>query len=407
MSFIYNFIFYPILHGGFLIAGLFNNKIRQGLAMRKNQSWIKPIEKDVTWVWFHVSSGELEYAKPVMRILKANGQFKHKILVTHFSPSVVESLKKTKEVDLFVPMPWDTPWHWKKFLKHYKPKILAISRTDAWPNLVWQARKYKIPSLIFSATLPRHSGRVSSFWGRLFFESIFKDLNKISVVSAEDRDNFLRLSDDLPVSVDGDTRFDQAISRVAENRELPAWTQKLPSPVFIAGSTWPEDEHYLLPALKGINLTALIAPHEPTESHLCEIEKKLSQLGLTSVRFSQVKIPLTESIILVDRVGVLADLYRLGTLAFIGGSFKKSVHSVMEPAASGCFTFFGPYHHNNREALALKKIGLAKEVLTTEDIKKILLENNKADRQNILNFVQSHKGVSQKMALWITENLSS
>lgn len=41
----------------------------------------------------------------------------------------------------------------------------------------------------------------------------------------------------------------------------------------------------------------------------------------------------------------------MGRLAFVGGSFRKTVHSVMEPLAAGCVCFFGPLHVNNREAI--------------------------------------------------------
>jgi 3-deoxy-D-manno-octulosonic-acid transferase len=42
-------------------------------------------------------------------------------------------------------------------------------------------------------------------------------------------------------------------------------------------------------------------------------------------------------------------------LAFIGGSFKKQVHSVMEALAAGLPVMVGPFHKNNREALFYQK----------------------------------------------------
>src|SRR5208282_4422884 len=99
--------------------------------------------------------------------------------------------------------------------------------------------KLHVPSIIFSATLPKNSGRVSSFWGRLFYGSIFEKLSAISCVSEADKENFLRLSNDLEkiISVDGDTRFDQVIARVDERRALPLWTERLIGNIFIAGSS--------------------------------------------------------------------------------------------------------------------------------------------------------------------------
>jgi len=418
MDFFYNFFIYPILHFCFFVLSFFNSKIRTGFKLRKNKSWIRPFQdktgSPISWVWFHVASGELEYAKPVIRLLKNNPLFKPKILVTYFSPSVVSSLEKTAEVDLFVPMPWDTPRHWQEFLNHYRPRVLAISRTDTWPNLVWQSYRFKIPSILFSATLPKSSGRVSSFWGRLFYASIFEKLSAISCVSENDKENFLRLSDELEkiISVDGDTRFDQAIARVDERRPHPLWTEKLSGNIFVVGSSWPEDEREILPALAGalksFKFTSLVAPHEPTEHHLKSLEGAFKALGVKTQRYSILTDPSLAPVVLIDKVGVLADLYRFGSLAFVGGSFKKSIHSVMEPAASGAFTFFGPFHHNNREALALRGAGLAREVASSAEIQNLIVENfcmsseeSAKRREKILKFVHANKGVSEKIAMWI------
>ena len=38
-------------------------------------------------------------------------------------------------------------------------------------------------------------------------------------------------------------------------------------------------------------------------------------------------------VLVVDSVGLLAKLYGLADIAFVGGSFRGSVHNVMEPAA--------------------------------------------------------------------------
>jgi 3-deoxy-D-manno-octulosonic-acid transferase len=409
---IYTFILYPLVIFAFKLLSFKNEKVKKGLEIRKNKSWLQPVDEKDKWIWFHVASGELEYAKPVLRELKKKRT--HKILVTHFSPSVINALGKTPEVDLFVPMPWDTPWHWNEFLEHYKPKALAIARTDTWPNMVWQAKKKNIPSLLFSATLPSHSGRVASFLGRLLYGRIIEDLTHVSCVTEEDKDNFLRLDSDLEISVDGDTRFDQVLFRLSEDRPLKKLFEVSPSPpIFVAGSTWPEDEAVLLPALvKPVaqGLKVIIAPHEPTPTHLKELEKQLDALKLKYVRYS--RLPDSEApIVLVDIVGILADLYKKAQISFVGGSFKKSVHSVMEPAACGNLTLFGPYHFNNREALSLKAHGYAFEVHDKKDCEALLMAELKLSeteiqkrKSEILGFIQSQTGVSKKTAQWISDH---
>ena len=183
------------------------------------------------------------------------------------------------------------------------------------------------------------------------------------------------------------------------------------APCFVVGSSWPEDEAIILPALTHPveqGLKVILAPHEPTPSHLRDLEEKLSGLSIKSHRYSMLEDHLNAPVVIVDQVGVLADLYRLGSVAFVGGSFKKSVHSVMEPAASGALSLVGPYHHNSREALALKNHGFAREIANSQDLNEILMgEMNKTPqeghgrKQAILEFVASNRGVSHKVAQWI------
>ncbi|MBY0383898.1 hypothetical protein K2X05_01965, partial [bacterium] len=56
------------------------------------------------------------------------------------------------------------------------------------------------------------------------------------------------------------------------------------------------------------------------------------------------------------KVGFLAELYKQSDFSFIGGSFRKQVHSVMESLACGCLTFVGPFYHNNREAIDFSQL---------------------------------------------------
>ena len=63
-------------------------------------------------------------------------------------------------------------------------------------------------------------------------------------------------------------------------------------------------------------------------------------------------------LIIVDRVGVLGDLYALADMAFVGGGFHGAgLHSVLEPAAFGVPVVFGPRIDNSREAGLLELEG--------------------------------------------------
>jgi 3-deoxy-D-manno-octulosonic-acid transferase len=65
-------------------------------------------------------------------------------------------------------------------------------------------------------------------------------------------------------------------------------------------------------------------------------------------------------VVIVDRVGVLGDLYALADVAFVGGGFHSAgLHSVIEPAAFGAPVLFGPRWAGSRDARLLLNAGAA------------------------------------------------
>jgi len=158
----------------------------------------------------------------------------------------------------------------------------------------------------------------------------------------------------------GDARFDQVWQRAAGVDRGSALLRAVAAPgrpVLVAGSTWPPDEERLLPAVReavgaGTPVRLVLVPHEPTPAHLAASEALLDAAGLGHARLAAVEAGApAPDVVLVDRVGVLGDLYAAGDLAYVGGGWGTAgLHSVLEPAAFGLPTLFGPRHANAREA---------------------------------------------------------
>jgi 3-deoxy-D-manno-octulosonic-acid transferase len=130
----------------------------------------------------------------------------------------------------------------------------------------------------------------------------------------------------------------------------------------VAGSTWPTDEAHLLPTWTRIrdkipDARLVIAPHEAIAAHLRSIE--------TWARGSALKLARIDAgdasdadVILVDRYGILGDLYALADAAYVGGGFQSAgLHSVLEPAAFGAPVLFGPRNGKSRDAARLIEAG--------------------------------------------------
>lgn len=363
---LYRAIAWPLMKNAFKTLSFFNAKIRRGLEMReRNENGVLPwlaCEQNTEPIWIHCASGEFEYAKPVITRLKRQRP-DLKIMVTYFSPSFAQAIQKFPGVDFSCPLPWDEPHCLRSFIQWHNPKALLIARTDTWPEMLRQAKHAGLPSLLFSATLPANSGRARGL-GRWMSAVTFSFLDQIDCVSDEDLLVFESLGVGSRARLAGDTRYDQVIARLESPKPLreELFADADRSECFVAGSTWSEDEVVLIKALsrfKSPLIRLMIAPHEPSESHLRSLETALKDKGFQTTRYTKAESWSASEVLLIDKVGILAELYLKSRYAFVGGSFRKTVHSVMEPLAAGCLTWVGPRHQNNREALYFKTLEIA------------------------------------------------
>lgn len=429
---LYRHLLFPLLMFAMKAAARFsgeNNKIREGLKLRARDDsgtwpWLA-CTKGQRPVWIHCASMEFEYAKPVITALKA--RFPDlKIMVTYFSPTVAQAARRFPGVDFACPMPWDRPAIWREFLCHHEPRALLLARTDTWPEMLRQTREHGIPSLLFSATLAAESGRARGL-GRLMSRIVFSDLTEIFCVSKEDKEVFdsLGLQPTTHVRIAGDTRYDQVQARLSKPKSIKQnLFLTMPTPTLVAGSTWSEDESVLLNVIQSMQkgherVRFVLVPHEPTAAHLTELEDRLQTFGLRSVRYSSASTWEANTVLIIDQIGILAELYAQGTYAFVGGSYRKTVHSVMEPLAAGCLTFVGPLHSNNREALefatqALRPGSHLTMVQPARDadefqrhLEHALAEFDASARASIQEEIRRRSGKTELVVQWLIERALS
>lgn len=329
-------------------------------------------------VWFHAPSvGEGLQARAVIeafRALRPDVQ----VAYTFFSPSA-EAFARTVAADFADYLPLDATSDVRRALDALRPTAIAFGKYDVWPVLTREAARRDVRLLLLSATLPASSGRLRGP-GRALLAAAYGRLDAVAAISAQDAERFGRLG--VPAerrSVMGDARFDQVWAcAAAADRASPllAPFAGFEETTIVAGSTWPEDERHLLPAFAslrtGRSLRLILAPHEPTPPHLAAAEKQMDGLGLRHSRLSADGAASAE-VVLVDRVGVLGDLYALADVAWVGGGFGAAgLHSVLEPAAFGAPVLFGPRHANAREAAELVAAGGAFEVADVTAAERLL-----------------------------------
>jgi 3-deoxy-D-manno-octulosonic-acid transferase len=423
---LYNRVILPVLYGGVRAAAPFNAKLAETVAGRRDfrDRWrAARTSMPERPVWFHVASvGEYEQARPLITALgEKHTEIPVAISVT--SPSGYKYITEKEKPDAggnirFVDyLPFDFLSNARFCLAALDPRLLVFVKFDLWPNLVWEAAERNTPTVLIDATLSESSKRYSGI-GRRVYASVYSDIEKIVAISEDDANRFRESVPDHPgITVAGDTRYDRVMERKKNNRANKPRIDTRGRLTIIAGSTWPKDEQHLLGALAKLtagneNLFVVIAPHEPLPERVAGLIGWAESNGLAATTLSaHSKSPGREQIVVVDSVGVLAEIYECGDIAYIGGSFSTGVHSVIEPAIMGIPVLFGPIHKNSFEALELMKRGAAIEVNSTSEIHgalKSLLEDDPKRMQlgqQARAFVESQLGATERCLAAISSHL--
>ncbi|HUV35461.1 MAG TPA: glycosyltransferase N-terminal domain-containing protein [Patescibacteria group bacterium] len=365
----------------------FNPKIAEGLAGRARwqEHWrqnVASLAKNVPLIWFHVSSvGEYLQARPVIELLENRHGGNIDIALTFFSPSGMnyftthDRAKKSDMIRFTDYLPIDTRGNARSCLDTLLPDMIVYVKFDLWPNLIFEASRRRIPQILVSGTLAPSSRRLA-FPVRRFYGNLYSSLTAIAAISDEDAGRFrLHARDTLEIVTAGDTRFDSVCgsidsSTVALPRALTADARRF----VIAGSTWPRDEAVVIPGFAEVHrrvpgAALILVPHEPTDVRIGEIARSLERMQLPFVRLSALadRETFDEPVVVADGLGYLAELYRAGFIAYVGGSFTTGVHNVMEPAVLGLPVLFGPRIKNSHEACRLVELDAASIVRTVDD----------------------------------------
>ena len=406
---IYRIVYFFVKLLLFILKPFLNAKMKSWLRLRSLA--LPKIEAHGQPVFlFHAASGEIEYVKSIIRQLK-EAEAQVFIVVSYTSPSAERLFENIRQhVDLFLPLPWDQPRAVRKFLSVLKPHSLFIARTDLWPELLKEAafRKIKIYVISYNPSL--------SFVNKLFIRFFLEKATALFCVHPLQVTEIKKLvSKNVQLSAPGDTRFDQVFWRLQQPSRF-----KLSADVQfgVLGSTWKDDENYILPLFPQIikmGYKLVWCPHEVDRNNIERIEKLLSAQDFKFVKLSTVsKLQdfqfLDYDILVVDQVGFLADLYRAASWAFVGGSFRHKVHSVMEPLCCAIPILVGPYIDNSPEALKYSHVNMnglqvvqvvKSSVDFSQAVEKIKNAQSQDFKRLLIGHLEQHRNATRKILHFI------
>lgn len=337
------------------------------------------------------------------------------LVFTHFSPSA-EAVAGRMGADVHGYLPWDLVGPIGQALDAVRPDAVLFTKTEVWPVLASEAIARGARTGLIAATVPPDAGRMT--WpARLLLRPTWGALGCACAIAEPDGDRLRSLG--VPadrVTITGDPAVDSAIRRAegaAPGARHLAPFQDETRPVVVAGSTWPTDEQVLLPALFEVkkrvpDLRVILAPHEPDTAGTRELAARFGAAGWSSRTLSVVESTGSlegADVVLVDRVGILAHLYHVGRVAYVGGGFHDAgLHSVLEPAAARSPVVFGPRHANARAAGDLLSAGGATEVRDVDELasalQKWLVDDSAHDyaASRAFGYIDAHRGAAERTA---------
>lgn len=365
--------------------------------------------------WLHVSSaGELEQAIPVLRYLYE----KHSVLflVTYFSPSAKPFLKNVPGLLLALSFPIDSISNHLKLMNAVDISHVLLVRYDIWPGLLLACRKKNLSISLLAATKNRAKKSLLTSIGLDTRRYFFKFFKSIFAVSESDALYYQSLSPTASVHFAGDPKWARAKERVETLQQtgirskLGAFADlcqfhknKLGRTCYVFGSPHTEEHEIALKCSQLANKCLILyAPGEMNESNVKRIVEDFKKIGAPVVRLSDL-MPLIEkenhvdvmpavlsekrlgptglshlatshtfssdalanTVIIVDKMGMLAEIYALADVAIVGGGYDGQIHNTLEPAAHPVPVVFGNKLQRAHEAQKLVEANAAKSFDST------------------------------------------
>ncbi|MYJ26774.1 MAG: 3-deoxy-D-manno-octulosonic acid transferase, partial [Holophagales bacterium] len=255
-------------------------------------------------------------------------------------------------------LPFDLGLLVRRFLDRYAPRALVLFESELWPLLLRDCRRRSIPVGVLNARISDRSyGRMKRA-GRLYRRFLLDPLGRLGAQSPQDEERLLSLgARPARTSLTGNLKFDTPEPVPVAGLEKALRNLAAERPILVAGSTMPGEEPIVLDAFEQLDREALLilAPRHPErfDDVWREVEERslpgMRRSGIPGARAHEPASASPPEIVLLDSLGELASIYRLASVAFIGGTLVPTGgHNPIEAARFGVPVIVGPSMENFR-----------------------------------------------------------
>lgn len=324
-------------------------------------------------LWIHaVSVGEVQSSLPFISEIRKEDPLKPVILstITPTGKKMFDRLLNGK-VDAHFYYPWDVSRIVNRALNTIQPEAYITLETEIWPTLLSELSKRGVPCFMVNGRFSDKSfEKMERF--RFIWREVLCLYTLIMVREREDETKLLKLGVPRDKIVHtGDCKVDALLerrdhARLEEVRKLTGPGK----PIFLGGSTHNGEDQVVLQAFDRVrrkipSARLILVPRHPERAGAVrELAEKYGRSCLLSG-------PLQDwSILIVDRIGVLFELYGICDGAFIGGSLvPKGGQNLMEAAAFGVPVTHGPHMEDFAEASKrMGELGISSLVTKPDDL---------------------------------------
>ena len=281
-------------------------------------------------VWFHsCSMGETKAIKPLVE------NYKDVANISVITNTGYEEAKQITSNVRFLPFEIFLPF-WIN-----RQKVLVVMEAELWFMLFLIAKKRGAKTFLINA---RISDKSYDSYKRFsfFYKKIFENIDKVFAQSEIDKIRLEELGA-RNVEVIGNIKLAQ----------LPQKKLDLIKPnctVITAASTHENEEDLILKSYKKEFGKLIIVPRHPERFNKVDllINEFIKDKNISYHKYSM-KEDFDSDIIMVDKMGILNDIYSISDVVVLGGAFEKiGGHNPVEPAFFGCKLISGKNIFNQK-----------------------------------------------------------
>ena len=356
-----------------LWSAIKHGKYREGFG-QKIFGLVPKRTDDAPCIWLHaVSVGEVNLLSTTLNEIKNCHPDWQLVISTTTKAGYDLAQKKYASQHTVFYCPIDFSWAARTALRRIRPQLLVLAELELWPNLIQAAKQRGTKVAIINGRMGDKSFRGYHRF-RALVGPVLRKLDVIAAQNEEIAERFRRCgAHPSTVTNTGSLKFDGA--NTDRNNERTTHLKNLAGitasdTVLLFGSTQDPEESYALGIFQSLadqypNLKLILVPRHPQRFE--EVAKLLENNHHPWQRRSQLSETSTDKptnsrdathrrppkILLVDTIGELGAWWGTATIGFVGGTFgSRGGQNMLEPAAYGVATCFGPNTWNFRDIVA-------------------------------------------------------